>query len=315
MFHRHSGFFRDLVVDLQLRLQRHNAWQPGGFLSQKKEKTWRIKPIFKNSEVCSRLLPATCFGSVQRPWRSSWCPSAGSLGCPAPPGERWRSALHPPSRPRTHTQAWTRHPGTSLGTASPEQKQARGTFLVRADIHNSPEGCRQPSGPHATSRTTAWIPSCPPGRWLCNSPDRCPPVDLQRKQVAANRSRPLQGQTQPTHPLGVLQAVDGALPAADLVLVFLQRHDSHHQLLLHLLHLLFLGLLGLHLVHDFWPSLFYLVGWKVMALNEVQRWPLTLDPQVNNHWMLNANSAVLHLCWESGSVYVNNAVFMGVAWT
>lgn len=56
------------------------------------------------------------------------------------------------------------------------------------------------------------------------------------------------------HPVGVVQAVDGALPAAGLVLVLLEGHDPHHQLLLHLLHLLLLGLLGLHLVDDFCPS-------------------------------------------------------------
>lgn len=59
---------------------------------------------------------------------------------------------------------------------------------------------------------------------------------------------------QQTHPIRVLLAVNGALPATDIVLVgqvSLDRHDPHHQLLLHLLHLLLLGLLGLHLVHKF----------------------------------------------------------------
>lgn len=56
------------------------------------------------------------------------------------------------------------------------------------------------------------------------------------------------------HPVGVVQAVDGALSATGLVLFLPDGHDPHHQLLLHLLHLLLLGLLGLHLVDHFCPS-------------------------------------------------------------
>lgn len=62
------------------------------------------------------------------------------------------------------------------------------------------------------------------------------------------------------HPVRVVQAVDGALPATGLVLVLLDGYDPHHQLLLHLLHLLLLGLLGLHLVDDFGPSYLQLIS-------------------------------------------------------
>lgn len=57
---------------------------------------------------------------------------------------------------------------------------------------------------------------------------------------------------QQTHPVRVLLAVNGALPAADVLVVgrvSLDRHDPQHQLVLQLLHLLLLGLFGLHLVH------------------------------------------------------------------
>lgn len=62
------------------------------------------------------------------------------------------------------------------------------------------------------------------------------------------------------HPVRVVQAVNGALPATGLVLVFLDGDDPHHQLLLHLLHLFLLGLLGLHLVNDFCPSYLQLIS-------------------------------------------------------
>ena len=66
------------------------------------------------------------------------------------------------------------------------------------------------------------------------------------------------------HPVRVLLAVDGALPAAGIVLVgpvVLVRQDPPHQVLLHHFHLLLLGLLGFNLVHKFGPSLLQLVGW------------------------------------------------------
>lgn len=58
MFHRHSGFFCDLVVDLQLRLQRHNAWQAGGVLNQKNKQKKNNKNNFQ--ELRDVQSPFTC---------------------------------------------------------------------------------------------------------------------------------------------------------------------------------------------------------------------------------------------------------------
>lgn len=58
------------------------------------------------------------------------------------------------------------------------------------------------------------------------------------------------------HPVGVVQAVDGALPATGLFLVLLDGDDPHHQLLLQFLHFLLFGLLGLHLVDNFRQAYF-----------------------------------------------------------
>lgn len=59
------------------------------------------------------------------------------------------------------------------------------------------------------------------------------------------------------HLVRVLLAMNGARHASDIVIVgpvALDRHEPHHQLLLHLFHLLFLSFFGLHLVHKFGPS-------------------------------------------------------------
>lgn len=100
------------------------------------------------------------------------------------------------------------------------------------------------------------------------------------------------------HPVGVILAVNRALRAADIVLVgrgLLDRHDPHHQLLLHHFHLLLLGFLGLHLVHKFWPSFLQLVAWtSKMNVKSKATWQLVISSIMHHLSLLCSTS-----CWTS----------------
>lgn len=86
--------------------------------SAEPENLLKVNQFFFLSLLISRRSPAICCGSRRYPCRSSWCPSAGSRGCPSPPGARWRSADRPPRRPanasRCLTQILTRCLRTSF---------------------------------------------------------------------------------------------------------------------------------------------------------------------------------------------------------